>query len=669
MRIPLDYYRILGVPIQATDAQLSQAYHDRALQLPRREYSDAAIEARKQLLDEAYSVLSDPEQRTEYDKAFLAKTQNPHLPAEETILNEQLELGDRDPQSQIPWLEIEEGQFVGALLLLQELGEYELVLKLGQPFLETHQDSNLGQSDSETAKLARADIILTIALACLELGREQWQQGKSENAALSGQMGQDLLRRAGLFPNIRGEIQADLYKLRPYRVLELLALNETESLQRRKGLQILRDMLEDRGGIDGTGDDRSGLSIDDFLRFIQQLRNYLTVAEQQELFEAEARRPSAVAMYLAVYAAIARGFAHRQPASINRGKDLLKRLSKRQDVYLEQAVCSLLLGQTEAASRALGSSQEYEPLAFIREHSQDSPDLLPGLCLYGERWLQSEVFPHFRDLAVLRASLKDYFADENVQAYLEQLPAETSEQPEEEWAIIETPKELAAPTPTATNCRETAQEAQRTATLLKSRQPKTADSQSANGISTATRSRPGALVTTHKTAATSPRHSRTATARDRHTTSSGGNGTFVRTTPKSGISGRRNSRSKLPRLLLLAGGGILGLAIAGFILVTLINWVRGAVSNTPEATLEDGQLQIQLAQPPLEIPAPDAPIVIPEGPLSEDSARQIILTWLSVKSEALGQDYNLEALDSILAEPLLSSWRNRAQTLKENNAY
>jgi DnaJ-class molecular chaperone len=75
VRIPLDYYRILGVPIQATDSQLSQAYHDRALQLPRREYSDAAIEARKQLLDEAYSVLSDPEQRAEYDAGFLAATQ------------------------------------------------------------------------------------------------------------------------------------------------------------------------------------------------------------------------------------------------------------------------------------------------------------------------------------------------------------------------------------------------------------------------------------------------------------------------------------------------------------------------------------------------------------------------------------------------------------------
>ena len=64
MRIPLDYYRILGLPIQATAEQLQQAYRDRTLQLPRREYSEAAIAARKQLLEKAYAVLSTPKQRT-----------------------------------------------------------------------------------------------------------------------------------------------------------------------------------------------------------------------------------------------------------------------------------------------------------------------------------------------------------------------------------------------------------------------------------------------------------------------------------------------------------------------------------------------------------------------------------------------------------------------------
>jgi len=53
VRIPLDYYRILGLPLAASHEQLQQAYSDRTVQLPRREYSDAAIIARKQIIEEA----------------------------------------------------------------------------------------------------------------------------------------------------------------------------------------------------------------------------------------------------------------------------------------------------------------------------------------------------------------------------------------------------------------------------------------------------------------------------------------------------------------------------------------------------------------------------------------------------------------------------------------
>ena len=65
MRIPLDYYQILGVPESDLSA-LEQAYQDRLCQLPRQEYSDAAIESRKRLITIAYEVLSDPLQRADY---------------------------------------------------------------------------------------------------------------------------------------------------------------------------------------------------------------------------------------------------------------------------------------------------------------------------------------------------------------------------------------------------------------------------------------------------------------------------------------------------------------------------------------------------------------------------------------------------------------------------
>ncbi len=416
MRIPLDYYRILGLPILATADQIRQAYRDRTLQLPRQEFSTQAVASRKALLKQAYDLLTQDEKRRDYDARFLATTYESNGASN----------GESPPPAAPPQtsdIEVEESQFVGGLVLLQELGEYESVLRLGRPYLNPTntaiKEARLGEPQA-----ALSDIVLAIALACLELGREEWQQGHYDNAAEALETGQELLMREGLFPAVRAEVQADLYKLRPYRILAMLSDPDEDAPIRQRGLEMLRDMLGDRQGIDGSGIDQSGLGVDDFLRFIQQLRDYMTVDEQQALFEAEARRPSAVATYLSVYALMAKGFARQEPALIRRAKAMLARLGSRQDVYLEQSICSLLLGQPDAAAKALERSQEYEPLAFIRDHSQDATDLLPGLCLYTERWMQEEVFPHFRDLTQHTASLKDYFANPQVQEYLEELPLE-----------------------------------------------------------------------------------------------------------------------------------------------------------------------------------------------------------------------------------------------------
>ncbi len=435
MRIPLDYYRILGLPIQAPAEHLKQAHGDRTHQMPRREYSANAIGARRALLDEAYAILTDADRRFDYDQRFLSTAYDPELSTSDS--------GSSRPETPdlTPHIDIADEHLVGALLILQELGEYELVLKVGRPYLSSGRlgngSSSLKNGQFGDPNIALADTVLTIALACLDLGREHWQQGQHETAAEALETGEELLVREGLFAGIRGEIQSDLLRLRPYRVLELLALPDHQyPSDRKKGLKLLQEMLRERDGIDGAGDDQSGLGIDDFLRFVQQLRGYLTAEEQQILFEEEARRPSAVATYLATYALIARGFADHQPALIRRAKHLLAKLSARQDVHLEQSVCALLLGQTEEANRLLELSQEYEPIAFIREHSQGSPDWLPGLCLYAERWLGSEVFPHFRDLSQRHAALKDYFADEKVQVYLEELPADPSEQAQRPAIVV-----------------------------------------------------------------------------------------------------------------------------------------------------------------------------------------------------------------------------------------
>lgn len=698
MRIPLDYYRILGLPIQASAEQLQQAYRDRIMQLPRREYSEVAIASRKQLIDEAHAVLADPEQRQSYDATFLTKTYEPQTEEQTesaTTDSEESITFNIDPNS--PSIEINDDQFLGVLLILAELGEYELVLKLGRYYL-TNSNTDIENGRFGEPKIVRPDIVLTIAQACLELGREQWKQRRYENAAATLNVGQDVLLREGLFPNIRGELQADVYKLRPYRILELLALPEESIESRSQGLQLLREMLQERGGIDGNGNDQSGLSVDEFLRFIQQLRVYLTVAEQQALFEQEARRPSAVATYLAVYALLARGFIEREPGLIRRAKTLLTRLLKRQDVYLEMAVAALLLGQTEEASQALELSGEHQSLAFIREHSQGDPDLLPGLCLYSEHWLQSEVFPHFRDLVNQQVSLKEYFADEQLQSSLEALPPET--EGVNDWVAIaseQLSRVSSIGASTAAGGRRSLTystnqaEASNPDAIRENPNARSfttaADLEDASvyNLQTAPTAERVAQGTTSAEAPTTQVSERTViqgAGTPKHQTTAG---TTTETDPSlRGVSvpmsNRRAQRANrwsnwqnwLPSrgrgridrevpLVVLALIGLFGIGLS----ILLISWIIQALSPKPAPQVQAPVEQVE----PVPAPTPEnnTAVLSTAGPIAPEVAQQVIVLWLDTKSKAFGPQHEIDVLNNILVDPALSRWRRLAQTTQNQN--
>jgi molecular chaperone DnaJ len=64
-----DFYKVLGVSKDVSDAELKKAYRKLARQFhPDSNAGDAKAEARFKEISEAYSVLADPEQRTEYDQ-------------------------------------------------------------------------------------------------------------------------------------------------------------------------------------------------------------------------------------------------------------------------------------------------------------------------------------------------------------------------------------------------------------------------------------------------------------------------------------------------------------------------------------------------------------------------------------------------------------------------
>ncbi|MHC5724478.1 MAG: IMS domain-containing protein [Nostoc sp.] len=692
MRIPLDYYRILGLPLAASDEQLRQAYSDRIVQLPRREYSQAAISSRKQLIEEAYVVLSDPKQRSTYDQLYLAHAYDPdNLAAAAVALENRTESTKRGTDTQSLGIEITQEELVGALLILQELGEYELVLKLGRPYLVNKNSATSARkghnlADEEIHQSAEhPDVVLTVAFACLELGREQWQQGHYENAAISLETGQELLAREGLFSSVQAEIQADLYKLRPYRILELLALPQEKTAERRQGLELLQNLLEDRGGIDGTSNDDSGLNIDDFLRFIQQLRNHLTVAEQHKLFEAQSKRPSAVATYLAVYALIARGFAQRQPALIRQARQMLMRLGKRQDVHLEQSLCALLLGQTEEATRVLELSQEYEALAFIREKSQDSPDLLPGLCLYTEQWLQHEVFPHFRDLANQQAFLKDYFANQQVQAYLEALP--TDAETTNEWAIINPqyfpqPQRNNPPFPNNSTKSSGKFNHSRTPDLDLPETP-TRETPEYSNLSPLRWNSSESVKSEVPTAERMSRSTNQHLKGSGKTPPPGNNQKRRRRKPTQSASRERvpDNRPRRPRrrrtfantiegktrLVWRVFISLVSILVFWVLATTTFGWLKNLFFPTP--SIRGSELFIQINQPPISIPDPNSKLQSLEGPLTDAMAEEVIRTWLSTKAEALGTNHQINNLDQILTGSALSQWRLIAQQDRSDNRY
>ena len=598
MQIPLDYYRILGLPMQATAEQLEQAHRDRTLQLPRREYSDFAIQSRKQLLDIAYAALENSSKRQTYDARLLTTGVEPVS------------------------IEVYDEQLVGVLLILLELGEYELVIRLGRPYLSSGSSKLEGGSQT-----ALADVVLTIGLACLELGREQWQQHQYENAAESLTTGQELMIRENLFPEMQAEIQADLDKLTPYRVLELVARPLADKLARQQGIILLKSMLEIRGGIDGANDDASGLNVEDFLRFVQQLRSYLTSAEQQDIFEAEAQRPSSVGVYLSVYALLARGFAKHQPNLVRQAKQRLAQLTERQDVHLEQAVCAVLLGQTEEATYALERSHESGPISFIRSHSEGAPDLLPGLCLYAERWLQQDVFPFFRDLDQSNVTLKDYFANQQVQAYLEAMP----------------------PDDTSSTSRFGSEYS-------------SASTGTERSLGLGTAAAVGAGAATISSRSTYIANEPTYTAEEVSSLSPEGQldapmSSTVGVDDESPVkSRRRSSTPKWGRLALVLLLGLLGLGLLGFIMAQFLSWFGGLLSGPK---LKGDPLDIDAARPAIELPAEDSQSVASGDVLA--IAEDTIQAWYAAKGEAMGPSWNVAVLEDILLEPALSEWVNRVE--------
>jgi hypothetical protein len=384
--LPIDHFRLLGVS-PTTDLQsVLRTLQQRIDRPPDQGFTLATLQAREELLRGSADLLCDPERRAHYESELTA-------------------LGDGGEALQAA-LDVPANKQVAALLLLLEAGLALDCFELTSRALQPPQAPALGSG-------READLALLAGLACLRAARDLREERRYEASARVLDQGMQLLQRMGQQGQLRQDMARERRALRPYRILDLLSRDLGAAQERSEGLALLEELVQERGGLDGQGD--PDLSPEEFQAFFRQIRSYLTVQEQIDLFARWAPQ-SARADFLATIALTASGFAQRKPERIAAARE---RLLARDKPELKPllACLYLLLGQVDTAEAlfADGAGDELQQWA-----TRQSSDPLAQVCAYCRDWLARDVLPGYRDLEA-DADLEAYFADRDVQAYLDDL--------------------------------------------------------------------------------------------------------------------------------------------------------------------------------------------------------------------------------------------------------
>ena len=399
MELPIDHFRLLGVS-PTTDVQtVLRTLQQRLDRIPDQGFTLDTLEVRNTLLRQSADLLSDTERREAYESQLTALSQSGQP------LQAALELGSN--------------QEVGGLLLLHEAGQHLEVFELVNRALQPPQAPALGSG-------READLCLLAGLSCLAGAEDLRQQRRYESAALLLGQGQQLLQRMGQQPQQRQAIADALQTLRPYRVLDLLSRDLGAVEARSEGLSLLEDLVAERGGLEGHGDPH--FSDEEFKAFFRQIRAYLTVQEQIDLFGRWSSAPGqrgGTADFLTTTALTASGFAQRKPDRIATARDRLLASGQR-DIQPLLACLYLLLGQVDEGEVAFSQGASPELQAWARRAGEDP---LAQLCAYCRDWLGKDVLPGYRDLEA-DPDLEAYFADRDVQAYLDELEENPPPPPE-----------------------------------------------------------------------------------------------------------------------------------------------------------------------------------------------------------------------------------------------
>ncbi|QNI44543.1 cell division protein ZipN [Synechococcus sp. WH 8101] len=390
--LPIDHFRLLGVSPSAESETILRTLQLRIDRSPDQGFTHEGLQQRADLLRLSADLLTDPTRRRDYEAALM-------------------ELG-RDHPGETAGLEVASSREVGGLILLWEANAPHEAFQLACQALQPPQAPALGSG-------READLALLAALASRAAAEQDQEQRRYESAAgLLGE-GLQLLQRVGKLPDQRLVLEQRLEQLKPYRILDLLSRDLSEQQARSEGLDLLDQLVQDRGGLEGLDQGEIGLSQGEFELFFQQIRRFLTVQEQIDLFERWQGLGSSDAAFLAVMAFSAAGFSRRKPERLDEARQRLRDLPlEGLDTHPLQACLDLLLGDVDHAMTQMRASADSELQTWLKRHPGDD---LAALCDYCRSWLRRDVLPGYRDVDADAVDLEAWFADRDVQAFVERL--------------------------------------------------------------------------------------------------------------------------------------------------------------------------------------------------------------------------------------------------------
>ena len=397
--LPIDHFRLLGVSPTAAPEAVLRTLQLRLDRCPDQGFTHESLNQRAELPRLSADLLTDPERRGQYEATLL-------------------ELEKEHP-GETAGLELSSNLEVAGLMLLWEAHAPHEAFQLARQALQPPQAPALGSG-------RESDLALLAALAARDAADQDQEQRRYESAANLLQEGMQLLQRMGKLPEQRQVLETDLSRLRPFRILDLLSRDLAEQSARREGLTMLESFIADRGGLEGSAlegleaaDLPAGMDQGAFELFFQQIRRFLTVQEQVDLYGRLQEAGSADASFLVVMALAAAGFSQRKPERVQDARTRLQDLKlEGLDTQPLLGCLDLLLGDVDRAERHFATSPDPALKSWLSAHPGDA---LAALCDYCRTWLGRDVLPGYRDVDAEAIDLEAWFADRDVQAYVERL--------------------------------------------------------------------------------------------------------------------------------------------------------------------------------------------------------------------------------------------------------